>query len=179
MKLNEDIKQNKTGDIEESIARLSEEIKRSRRNSQDRRSRSGRRSDDIKRGYFQRGEKIDEDIFNNDLENAGIVDSGCPTAVMGKPWYKVYESGLKSKGYRGDFLIKETNENFKFGDGPVYKATEKVNIPVQIGSFKTKIEACIVDCDVPLLVSKSDLKSWKASHNHENDVLTIGITGDF
>ena len=52
-----------------------------------------------------------------------------------------------------------THKNFIFEDGVVNKVNEKVNTPVQIGNFKTIIEACNVDCDLHLLVSKSDLKS--------------------
>ena len=109
--------------IEEKILQMAEEVKRSRRNqSENRRDRSGSSRGRLHKGYFQQGEKIDENVFHNDLKNAAVVDSGCPKPVMGKPWFKIYKSGLNHKRNKGgEIESKQTNEKFKFGDGPVYK----------------------------------------------------------
>jgi len=53
-----------------------------------------------------------------------------------------------------------------------------VKIPVRIGKFETQIDACIVNSDIPLLISAKDLKDWKATINYETDEMIIGRTGD-
>ena len=47
-----------------------------------------------------------------------------------------------------------------------------VKIPMTIGQFH------IVECDIPLLVSKNDLRNWQAKHDHHSETLTMGMTGD-
>ena len=72
----------------------------------------------------------------------------------------------------------ETSKEFKFGDNPVKVAKKKVKIPIKIGDFETKVEACLVESDIPLLISGKDLKNWQATINYHTDVMTIGKTGD-
>lgn len=146
--------------LSDDIQKVQEEVKRLRRTSESSRDQNNSRSNakSLHKAYF--GKKpIDNDILDNNLANTGILDSGCTRAVFGKQWFEVFQSGLtkpqikKIKSYKSE-------ESFKFGDGPIFKAIKKKSIPVKIGNLETRIEACMVACDIVLLlISKTELEN--------------------
>lgn len=48
---------------------------------------------------------------------------------------------------------------FKFGNSRVVHSTKKVKIPVMMGQTRCHIETEVVPVDIPLLLSKTSLKS--------------------
>ena len=51
---------------------------------------------------------VNKTIFDNEVENQMLIDSGCPEMVCGAGWMKTYESAC------GKHLEKV--DNFKFGN---------------------------------------------------------------
>ena len=73
---------------------------------------------------------------NNDIDPCvGIIDTGAPKTVAGRPWLQSY---LSSTGQKLDSLkiILQINR-FRFGNGPVYESRIKHRIKVDIGKIKT------------------------------------------
>ena len=113
-------------------------------------------------------------IAHNDTINKGIIDSGCTKAVMGKKWFEIYVSGQVERGCNQDYKPKQVQEHLEFGDGPIYKATQMYKIPLKIGNFETSIDVCVVDCNIPLLISKQELDDWRVLHDYHKNTLYIG-----
>ncbi len=120
---------------------------------------------------------INKDIFENEAVNVGIIDSACPKAVVGKGWLQVYKSSLSEKE-QGKIESKKCEEKFKFGPSAVYTAQEKVKMPIQLGERKEHIEACVVDCDIPLLIANEDLERWEVVQHYKEKLLEIKATGE-
>ena len=70
---------------------------------------------------------------------------------------------VKSKSYR----------IFKFGDGKVVNAYERVTIPATIGSQKGVVECAVIDKNLPLLVSKDSMKKEGVTINFVEDTANI------
>ena len=47
---------------------------------------------------------------------------------------------------------------FRFGDGPTFTSTRVVTIPVMFGSHRAMLRTHVVDCEIPLLMSRQSLK---------------------
>ena len=101
-----------------------------------------------------------------------IIDSGCTRTVCGRPWLNTYLETLS----RCDQLLVEKHQdncNFRFGDGKVVVSKELIVIPVQFGSQQAKLMICVVDCDVPLLLSRESLKRANAEIDFKQDKVVI------
>ena len=110
--------------------------------------------------------------FVSETLNCAIVDSGCPHTVAGKNWMQCYMDTLPES------VILEQHESknqFKFGDvnSPVYPSPTRYNLPVTIGTTSGYIWTDIVDCEIPMLLSKDTLKRNEASLDFVNDVLVM------
>ena len=53
---------------------------------------------------------------------------------------------------------KPSHATFKFGNGDAVSSSKKVVLPVTIGSKNVKLEADVVDTEIPLLMSKAAMK---------------------
>ena len=66
------------------------------------------------------------------------------------------------------------NTKFRFGDGPVYVSKKIAVIPIQLGSQKFKLHTSVVECDIPLLISRATLARADAYIGFRRDELWIG-----
>ena len=65
--------------------------------------------------------------------------------------------------------IVESNTPFKFGDGKTVFSKSKATFPAKIGRVDCFIESEIVDCEIPLLLSKPSLKRAQTVLDLSND----------
>ena len=94
---------------------------------------------------------------NHDIDPfKGIIDSGCPRTVAGRPWLDAY---IESKG---DIKVKRSKENelFKFGPSEIFKSDMSYEIDIEIGTLKEKIKVSVVDADIPLLIGLDCQRLW-------------------
>ena len=101
-----------------------------------------------------------------------MIDCGCTKTVCGTPWLNSYLETLS----RSDQLLIEyhpDNTKFRFGDGPLFTSKKLAIIPVQLGSQKFKLISSVVECDVPLLLSRVSLKRADATIDFKSDELWI------
>ena len=93
----------------------------------------------------------------NETIGFAVIDSGCTTTVCGNIWLRTYLDTLSNRDHRSVTTEDETCD-FRFGDGPVYSSTKIVIIPVTFGSEKARLATHVVECDIPLLMSRQSLK---------------------
>ena len=87
-----------------------------------------------------------------------VLDTGCNVNVCGAKWLEEYEEMLNKQDKK---FMKEwkTDKYFRFGDGKSVKAYKKVKFPGYIGKERIDIVTEVIDSDIPLLLSKSFMKT--------------------
>ena len=115
------------------------------------------------------GDKDKVILFNEEIENCyietflgetinkAILDSGCTETVCGNVWLQCYLDSL-NKEESAKVQSQSSSKVFRFGDGKCYEATRKVTIPAMIGDTEVHIETQVVNCDLPLLLSKNSMQ---------------------
>ena len=69
--------------------------------------------------------------------------------------------------------VKESNKIFKFGGGTRLLSDGQYSIPVQLAGHKLMLVTDVVRSDIPLLLSKSAMKSAKMHINLEDDTTEV------
>ena len=111
-------------------------------------------------------------IFENEVENKALVDSGCPELVAGLSWLKTYES---SRGY--EFKKVNRKDTFKMGNN-VFNTVMFKKIPIRIGKHEEEIEVGIINTEIPLLISKKKLKEWGGKIDFQENTLFLRNSGE-
>jgi len=102
--------------------------------------------------------------------SAAILDSGATSTVCGTTWFNEFEKSLNEID-RAKITYLDSHKPFKFGVGEPSISIKAVKIPAWIGKHNISIQTDIVDCEIPLLLSKSSMKKGKMQINFENDTL--------
>ena len=108
-------------------------------------------------------------------ESAGqaVLDTGCSSTVCGKKWLQNYVQQLSS--YDANKITEcSTGSTFTFGDGVVKKALKKVTIPCYLDGRQSTITTDVVDCNIPLLLSKNSMKKAAMKLHFSDDTVHIG-----
>ena len=124
-------------------------------------------SNEIQREYLP--------IFLKETLNCAVLDCGCVRSVCGN---KGLESYVKSLAPDDVKSIQEvpSHTRFRFGvGGLVYESEKRVTFPATIGTRKVFLEADLINCDLPLLLSKESMKKADTQINFRKDeVTTLG-----
>ena len=92
-----------------------------------------------------------------------ILDSGCSKTVCGRNWLVAYLDSLSVLDKKS--VKKCTSSNtFRFGDGHIVESLGGIDIPCYIGGKKMILHTDIVNCDIPLLISRDSLHKAKANY---------------
>ena len=86
--------------------------------------------------------------------NCAILHCGCVKTVCGQLWLDLYTETITDEEKR---MITEekSSTRFRFGvGGPVYISERKVKFPAVLGKKKVTIETDIINCELPILLSK-------------------------
>ena len=117
--------------------------------------------------------KEDMSAFTAETLNKGALDTCCTSSVCGENWLRVYLKAIpknmkaKVEGPLG------SNKHFIFGNQGKMKAISSYNIPVKIGGEENMIKLDVIQSDIPLLLSKSDMKKLGIALDMKNDRATI------
>ena len=68
---------------------------------------------------------------------------------------------------------EESKRKFRFGDGEIKTSIKRVKIPANVVGKNIYIQADVVSCAIPLLLSKGSMKKAKVKINMENDTAVI------
>ena len=104
--------------------------------------------------------------------NCAVLDSACTSTVCGNDWLQSYMHALSEKEVL-KVTEEDSNTTFRFGDGEVHASMKKVKIPVTIVGKKINIVTDVVDCGIPLLLSKKSMKKAKIEIKFEDDTAVI------
>ena len=72
-----------------------------------------------------------------------------------------------------DLQENSSNKLFKFGASIPYLSLKQVNLPANIGGTDGHILTDVVDCEIPLLLSKNSLKTADSQLDFVNDTITM------
>ena len=104
--------------------------------------------------------------------NHAVIDCGAAKTVCGMTWWECYVDTLDEKERR-EVNSYPGKSIFKFGDGKEVRSNKLVTFPAIIGKIKVKIVCDVVECEIPLLLSKDSLKKANAELNFFNDSITL------
>ena len=116
-----------------------------------------------------------EDVFTcavSETVNKALLDTGAPSTVCGKTWFNVFLESL-TLDERSEITESKSEKSFRFGDGEVVKATTQKTIPVTLCGKDILLKTHIVDCDIPLLLSRESMKKLRCVIDLEEDKLWI------
>ena len=111
-----------------------------------------------------------------EAHNSGVVDTACTSIVCGKRWLHGYYDSLDDDD-QNKVVSEPSDLVFRFGDGPLEHSKASVVIPVQIDGVDLKIRTDVVECDVPLLFSKTFIKQVFPLLDLANDMAKCSLTG--
>ena len=108
-------------------------------------------------------------------ESAGhaILDSGCATTVCGEAWLTSYVSTL-SKDDQDRIEVRPSTQSFTFGDGNTVSSLRKVKIPCYLGDAPGAVTTDVVNCRIPLLLSRQSMKTIGLILDFGRDVAMVG-----
>ena len=104
--------------------------------------------------------------------SCGILDTGCSTTVSGQKWLDDYLSNLCDEELA---MVREEKSNctFTFGDGVTYRSIRRVIFPCWIGGVRSELSTDVVECNLPLLISKQSMKRGKMVLDFGEDSVKI------
>ena len=123
--------------------------------------------------FFQSevGSEIEDILRARETVNHAVLDCGASKTVCALEWYSYFRDSLteeqlkKSKEYPSETI-------FKFGIGKL-KAKFKADIPVNIYNVDVALNVDVVHTDIPLLLSRTSMKSLGMNIDLKNDSVTI------
>ena len=113
-------------------------------------------------------EKEERCLLTSEARSAAVLDSGSSSTVSGTQWMQCYLDSLPSDKL-SQIRKYEGRKVFKFGGKETKKSVEIVEIPCLIAGKTVTIRTDAVDSDIPLLLSKDDMKKAKVTLDLEND----------
>ena len=131
---------------------------------------------------FNRSESDKDEVLyeNKKLDNLvaesfghAVIDTGCSSTVCGSKWLDQYVEQL-SEYDRSMIVELPSKSSFTFGDGAVINSNKKIEIPCYLGGKRSKITTDVVDCNIPLLLSKRSMKSAEMVLDFKSDTAVIG-----
>ena len=100
-----------------------------------------------------------------------VLDSGCSTTVCGVRWLEEF-MGEFSDFERGNIVEEKSKATFTFADGVTVPSLKCVTVPCSIGGMRGNIKTDVVDCNIPLLLSKKSMKKANMIVNFGSDQVT-------
>ena len=125
-------------------------------------------------GYTQEEQGCKLKSLLEDLKGCAIIDSGCATTVCGQDWVNEFVDTLCDED-RESIREEPSHEKFTFGDGKTVKSIKKLHLPCWIqGLDRGFITTEVVECGIPLLLSKRSMKNMNMVLDFNRDTITCG-----
>ena len=104
--------------------------------------------------------------------NKALLDSGCTKTVCGEEWLKYYLESLPEADLE---RVREENSGnvFKFGNDKLFKSKKLVHFPCVIGNRRVLLSGDVVECHIPLLLSKKSMKKANTRIDFKSDVVEM------
>ena len=111
--------------------------------------------------------------FTAEALNMGALDTCCTASVAGEKWTKIYLQNLPKELKKKVIGPLQSKRQFMFGNQGKLTAKEKYTIPVKIGGEVNLISIDIIESDIPLLISKKEMKNLGITLDMRNDKGTM------
>ena len=102
--------------------------------------------------------------------NCAVVDSGCTSNVVGINWLHCYLDTLPSNITLQE---RQSRKTFRFGPSKSYPSHKKVIIPANIDDIELEIVVDLINCEIPLLLSKQFIKDADSTLDFASDCITM------
>ena len=96
--------------------------------------------------------------FTSETINHGALDTCCTSTVAGEKWMDIYVNSLPKQMKEKLQGPLPSKRNFMFGNQGTLKSKGRYKLPVRIGGELNILEVDTITSDIPLLISKSDMK---------------------
>lgn len=115
---------------------------------------------------YQAHETINMSLIRHEIEEenkfvtrtkTAVIDTTCSKTIVGLFWYENFLKNL-SIADQERIKINPSKTLFKYFDGSKMRSLKRVTFPVIIAGTNCRIEAELVEEDIPLLLSKQSLK---------------------
>jgi transposase InsO family protein len=111
--------------------------------------------------------------FVQECLGSGSLDTGCTASVAGKLWFKDFQNQM-SKRMREKLEGPLTSgRTFMFGNQGVLKSGAMYKLPIKLGGEEHVIEVDIIDSDIPLLISRKEMKRLDLTIDNKTDSVTM------
>ena len=97
-----------------------------------------------------------QDFLVMEAQNAAIVDTAYTKTICGNKWLQYMLDSLSFEELKS-VKNEKSHVSFKFGDGRIINSYLTVSFPAKISSCLCNIKAKVVECKIPLLLSKESL----------------------
>ena len=111
----------------------------------------------------------DLNAFTAEALNKGALDTCCTSSVCGEKWLRIYLQSIPKQMKNKVEGPLASNKQFIVGNQGKLKAKAQYNIPVRIGGEDNQIRIDVISSDIPLLLSKSDMKNLGIALDMKND----------
>ena len=96
--------------------------------------------------------------FTSETLNCAALDTCCTSSVAGKNWMKVYLESLPEDMKKLVEGPKKGMKSFQFGNLGILASENSYKIPINPVGKISYVEIDIIDSDIPLLLSKKEMK---------------------
>ncbi len=111
--------------------------------------------------------------FTSEALNMGALDTCCTASVAGEKWTKIYLDTLPAEMRANVIGPSESKRQFLFGNQGKLVAKAKYILPTKIGGVDNQISIDVIESDIPLLLSKDEMKRLGITLDMKNDRGTI------
>ena len=102
--------------------------------------------------------------------NCAVVDSGCTSNVISIYWLHCYLDTIPSNITLQE---RQSGETFRFGPSKSYPSLKEVIIPANIDDIEVEVVVDVIDCEIPLLLSKQFMKDADLTLDFVSDCITM------
>ena len=112
-----------------------------------------------------------EEVFHMRSSEEALLDSCCSANVMGKQWKDIFIDAMSDED-KSEIRHFKGGTVFRFGGEPPVRSTEKIEFPCYVLGERSTMIADVVDRDIPLLISKPEMKARGFILDFNNETLT-------
>ena len=119
-------------------------------------------------------EKLDEmSKFTSESLNKAALDTACTASITGEKWLNIYLEALPKEMREKVVGPIPSQKFFLFGNQGKLKSLAKYTLPTKLGGECNEIEVDVIASDIPLLLSKGEMKNLGIMLDMKNDKAII------
>ena len=112
------------------------------------------------------------DLLLSETLGYTLLDTGCSKTVCGSLWLNCFLDSL-SKEEQNNIIFSESYSTYKFGNGKRFKSLKCVRLPCELAGTKVFILTDVIDAKIPLLLSKSSMKTARMVIDLDSDEVCV------